>query len=429
MRLKQKLILISFGILVLFLLLEIGLRIGGQVYYSYRINNKNTQIDNKHTVRILCIGDSFTFGVGAEKDLSYPEQLEKILNRDYQKYKFIVYNRGIPGVNSSITLKELLRDLDKYKPHFVIIMSGADNVSYLKGSNYFLFKNRDSKAIFYRLDAFLSRLHSYKFLKILIANLRNKIFVMYHRRLNKIQFTKKNNNNNLLTDERIINEIESHLGLGMQYWKSRDFSFAIRELKMILDKQPEHWMSLLILGDIYDCQEEYELAEACLRKAIAINPNCVDAYDALWQVYWHSGKNDSALQTLREALRLNPSDEDLRQILRNGLPSTDEKWIFDKLFEYDLQNMIKLSRERKARVILQNYPFDDGNDDIRRYLVSKWEIPFVDNKEYFKELMSENNYKREDYFVEDGHCNANGYHIIAQNVYKVLRSELREIFE
>jgi len=60
-RLRQKLFFILFGLIVVFLLLEAALRIAGWIYYSHRIKNQPEQLDNESAIKILCLGDSFTF--------------------------------------------------------------------------------------------------------------------------------------------------------------------------------------------------------------------------------------------------------------------------------------------------------------------------------------------------------------------------------
>ena len=47
-------------------------------------------------------------------------------------------------------------------------------------------------------------------------------------------------------------------------------------------------------------------------------------------------------------------------------------------------------------------------------------IPFIDNYAIFQAKLKQAPLKREDLFIGDGHCNAAGYNLIAENVYKVL---------
>jgi len=78
---------------------------------------------------IICIGDSFTYGLGASPEESYPGQLQHILNKAVPERHIKVINLGIPGYNSSQGLRYLRGELDFYKPKVVFIMTGMNNES------------------------------------------------------------------------------------------------------------------------------------------------------------------------------------------------------------------------------------------------------------------------------------------------------------
>jgi len=52
------------------------------------------------TLRVLCLGDSATFGTGSNDDETYPAQLKKILKRRHPGRNVEVINAGIPGYSS-----------------------------------------------------------------------------------------------------------------------------------------------------------------------------------------------------------------------------------------------------------------------------------------------------------------------------------------
>jgi lysophospholipase L1-like esterase len=79
---------------------------------------------------------------------------------------------------------------------------------------------------------------------------------------------------------------------------------------------------------------------------------------------------------------------------------------------------------------LQTYPyrikshglFTAGYDireinDILRDVAVRFKIPLVDNEKIFKETKDQGTGDNEGYFVADGHCNSQGYKLIAVNVY------------
>lgn len=101
---------------------------------EYSINSKglrNTEfsdIPNRDTMRIICLGDSSTFGFGVNVDDSYPKKLEAILNK-YPIYKkhFEVINAGIPGYSSFQGQQWFGSELFKYQPELITVWYGHND--------------------------------------------------------------------------------------------------------------------------------------------------------------------------------------------------------------------------------------------------------------------------------------------------------------
>jgi len=77
--------------------------------------------------RILCVGDSHTYGTSVPRAESYPAQLEAYLNRVDPEGRYRVVNRGLPGMNSAQLAGLLPRWLGQSDPEFVVVWIGANN--------------------------------------------------------------------------------------------------------------------------------------------------------------------------------------------------------------------------------------------------------------------------------------------------------------
>lgn len=81
----------------------------------------------KGTYRILCIGDSVTFGYNTDQNTSYPRQLEAILERRYPDREIEVINAGTPGWTWLQGLRFLVRHGVALEPDLVIMAHGVND--------------------------------------------------------------------------------------------------------------------------------------------------------------------------------------------------------------------------------------------------------------------------------------------------------------
>ena len=93
---------------------------------GYALSLKSYPITNADTSGrvILCFGASLTYGTGATKGMSYPEQLSRMIGRP-------VINAGIPGNTTQDALARLDRDVLAHRPDIVLVTLGGNDL--LKG--------------------------------------------------------------------------------------------------------------------------------------------------------------------------------------------------------------------------------------------------------------------------------------------------------
>lgn len=95
-------------------------------YNSLGFRNKEFSVKkDKSTFRIICMGDSVTFGSGSE--FSYPTILERLLNTYFPNRNFEVLNAGVPGYTSYQGYKWLRNEIVLYEPDLVIVYYGIND--------------------------------------------------------------------------------------------------------------------------------------------------------------------------------------------------------------------------------------------------------------------------------------------------------------
>lgn len=84
-----------------------------------------------NVIRIICLGASETYGVGADRNHSYPALLESILNASIGGccgIRFEVVNAGFMGYHSWHSRVLLVRELLAFNPDYVSIMQGPNDL-------------------------------------------------------------------------------------------------------------------------------------------------------------------------------------------------------------------------------------------------------------------------------------------------------------
>ncbi|ANM31465.1 hypothetical protein ABI59_20675 [Acidobacteria bacterium Mor1] len=99
---------------------------GSGVEWTYRINGSGFRgIDllprDASTRRVLCIGDSYTFGWGVPEEEAYPAQLHETLRASRPELDSQVYNLGVPGYNTVQEFHLLRQQSERYEPDLVIL--------------------------------------------------------------------------------------------------------------------------------------------------------------------------------------------------------------------------------------------------------------------------------------------------------------------
>ena len=95
--------------------------------YGYR-DSSFRKTKNKNEIRILCLGDSVTFGDGVENHIPFPNKLENLLNSNYSNIKFQVINAGVPGNGPMQEYYDLKNGLD-FEPDAVVLQFTLNDVT------------------------------------------------------------------------------------------------------------------------------------------------------------------------------------------------------------------------------------------------------------------------------------------------------------
>lgn len=461
----EKLLLIIFGILLVLVILEIGLRIGGFLLLSAQERRNLISLKNGDTFRIMCIGESTT-AMGGED--AYPYLLEKILNQSGARIRFSVINKGVCGTSTTGLLGELEENLKKYKPNMVIAMMGINDYDWC---NIMIpYKEQYN----FTPSNFVSSIKIYKLWRLIRMRLLAKTGILRYRKEVVVDDGGRpnprgleQNVDNAVKREPMSNEQKEYwqqigvyatLGkhaeaqklleillkmrprdkhvlsqLAWCYFLQNRIDNGIEALNKVIEIDPKNDDAYFGLGFFYDTRHEFNLANNMYYKAIEINPRNDHAYVRLGMNYMREEKYAEAKRIYSKGIKENS---------RNDRAYGGLAFVYQKLGDraeaakyFKLANQLRLeyyqpiTRDNfnrlkdilvrdKVKLVCVQYPVRSVQP-LKKMFKSSEDVIFVDNEWVFKKALNNGNY--DDYFSDRfagdfGHCTPLGNQLLAENI-------------
>lgn len=230
---------------------------------------------------IMCIGESTT-AIAEDPGMkfwltdkfSYPRQLEEILNKDSDKIRFKVINKGIVNCDSYEILRVLKDNLNLYNPNMVIAMMGI----------------RDSASTPLYEETALASLNEKSFLG------RSKVYRLVELLLENISSD---------SDPYIQAQAKQRpIPLARFYEIRRDFKKAEGLYKKEIKINPANPEGYIKLALLYGKQEKHDKAKAFIKKAKELPCN-KNAYSLLGDWYKFIGEYNEAEKMFKKAISEN----------------------------------------------------------------------------------------------------------------------------
>lgn len=311
----QRIALIFLGLFFAIIILEMGLRLGGVALLSLRECRNYLASIKKGTYRIICLGESTTYAGGSSD--SYPTQLEEVLNQMNLGKKFSVINKGLPAQDTNEIFASLDGFLNDYKPDMVICMMGINDVS-----RYLRFENRPGRN--FKFSDFIDSLRVVRLARLIKAHIiaKNLIRSSYaagetHSLPNvspirEEKVFKKDWEAPVkveLTSKTTQNTYEYYLTQG-RFIKSEEMlkkAIAICPEKVeAYEELAELYKDLAQLSGDTGKAENLKKAEAAYKKAIELEPKNYRLYSNLGYVFMLQGTVTEAEEVYDKAIKLDP---------------------------------------------------------------------------------------------------------------------------
>lgn len=238
---------------------------------------------------ILCLGNSYTAGTGAPPGHAYCDYLQRRLAEHpiYSKYDARVINLGQRSFNSREILSALPREIERYRPRLILLMTGEPNYWNRAGIEEFL---AGEPLSFWRrpatvLTSLARKTGTYRFLSLVFGGFREQVASRPYATLSTLMQNRAG-----LSDEELGWSVFGLLYPGpmplldFEKFSDDDITFAIDKL-LPLARGPRSTFTLaVVLGRLYLFGKgDHERAIEWYRRSMAMAPGIfrVDAWTDL----------------------------------------------------------------------------------------------------------------------------------------------------
>ncbi len=459
---------LALGLFIGLLIIEIALRLIGWWHNKQHIE-KQTQITAHTEKLIICVGDSYTEGIGATDGKDYPAQLERLVNSPTDT-PYTVLNLGRSGKNTAQILLELPAYVQKYKTRYLILMAGSANYW-----NYWGYKKEKSFVDVFRTTQFLKLIY----LNIICEKQKDLFNPQeYISRRNRTlelktdsssisilmiknwETTKTNEvskyidscyNADLFTEDDIINlmiyarlsDNEALFNTSIKNHKPQTertkFYFFLSGIKNSHIPETISGFSAYQQSVYYfiEAIKNQKFDENTLKKCMSLNPYLEDTYLPYYSMGFkdiylpsdYKQKRFSLFDSINYYKKLFGIDVETSTINYSFIDETPNKNIktthIDDWVKNDIQKAISLCKVNNIIPVLMNYPLMYNNsifytvNDVLKNLASENTCLFIDNEHLFDTITQ----NRNDYFIADGHCSNKGYGLIATEIFKLIKEQ------
>ncbi len=382
-RFGKRLALLAGGLLVGLALAEVGLRI-----YGAWTAPPVSEPPDMGTFDLLCLGDSFAYGLGAEDGQGPCEHLDTLLELELGQDTVAAWNRAVPGFNSSQTLDALPEALAEARPQLVVLTVGHNNGWNFAG----LHLDHGEGGAGLRLLRGFGSLRLVKLAQLLLRHDRGAAVVESPPDPEVQAWFDRQNR--AAKGEKLVAERERLLRLRQQH--------------------PEDVWLLVRLAELADAAGDDAEQARLRRMAVALDPEAVtQAKEAVQRVdRWH---RENARQGVESHLvGSEASKAALFRALGNG--SLDEQArLLERVLARDLEEIVAQVEAAGATLLISGYPGPKPANAVLAREASDLGVPYIDQQASFDRLVDEQGDPGR-WFVLDGHCTSEGYRRVAENL-------------
>jgi lysophospholipase L1-like esterase len=137
-------------------------------------DNEFPETKGSSSFRIICMGDSWTFGANVDQEQAYPQQLRALLKQKFPAAELEVFNLGVLGYSSYQVLELLKRKAIDIDPDVVIIGAAWNDATKQQYYDKDVPEQKQKFTKMSKSNRVLNKIESYKLLRYLVQVLKYK---------------------------------------------------------------------------------------------------------------------------------------------------------------------------------------------------------------------------------------------------------------
>lgn len=489
LRLDPRIKVAAAGVVFAVLVLEVALRLFGSMHARHHTEIwvvEETGRPPDCGGLILCVGDSWTEGIGAATGNAYPDHLRRLLEAEPTTEDVCVVNRGRSAQNTAQLLSALPRQIEVLGPDVILLLCGHANQWNFQGGAEYLRRHTTWAG---PLDA-LTRIRVFQLVQALWY---------FGRRTEEVRPPAPQSQTPVRSVEGVAPSIdadldrayaaaEDHEDLMWAYRDHEEFDLALAVLDLRVadlapgragcfdldeetDLEPDVRAELVAAfahrAQVHFLAYDTDRSERCIALAEAARPTEFDTLVQIAEYHALAHQDDQALTWYRAAtarftpatpLDLGTCSDIARALFQAGLYSEAETFFGGAavtsecarefaaisrarnqtdtdpweaaMMEWaasDIAQVIQLGRSAGADVVLHDYPalYDPYASHALAHtrsmseLAREHDVLFVSHREVFDDRATRAG-SRAPYFASDGHCNDQGYGVMAATLHRAL---------
>jgi lysophospholipase L1-like esterase len=343
--------------------------------------------------RVLCVGDSFVYGLGSEDGRGMCEHLQELLDERWGAGVASVHNEGVPGFNSSQAADRLGAWLDAYEPDALVLLVGHNNSWNFND----LHLEAAGVGSGMGLARSLGRLRLVRLLRLVT------------------RYDQGGEAEGVGVDP----DLQAWSHAARKASKKEKAGREAAALEQRLAEHPDDVYSMLRLALAREAAGDQAGADALRQRARELDSGSVGALEQAQRRIerFHQQQSERGEDAY---LKENPAaDAALRRAIGQDLPperlADEQRRVLDAVLRSDLGAMATQARDHGTAVLLVGYPQYKPANDVIAASAAELGLAWVDQQAAFEQRLA----GRDDlspWFLLDSHCTSAGYRIMAESL-------------